>query len=952
MGTIMETDDQLERWLADDIPSEMLSTPLPDEVAKVVVERLKQEADRYWFIDPNYSLKFADRIITIGRTRNNKSEEALGLMARGDALKYIGNLQEAWEMLEESGNMYQSVGNEVGWARTRIGRLHISPRLNYVPIALSEAERARAIFSEYDEQEKLLRLENNLAYVYTLLGDQRQALHLYHSALSIAEAIGDAGQSHIGLIHMNIGFVHEALGDFPKALAEYEHARAIYISRNETRNIVNIELNIAYIAQAQGHYKHALRLLYNILERGIDQLPLEERAVKRDLTECYLYLNRYSEARDLARQVIDGYKSFHATYDTARALLHLATAEAELGNFIAALEALDEAKTIFISLGANSWTMITRLRYGQIALKQGNLSKAYEEAFASETYFQSEGQQVNYATACLLTGQTTLVSGDLASAGARAGDALQIAQRYSVPSLRYSAHLLLGQIAEAQSLDVRAIRCYQAAAATIERVQRSLTITLRSGFLENKGDAWRGLLRLFLDSGQTERAFEALEQSKSQVLLGYLANREALHWAYDDYQSQALITELAQLRAEHQSFYRLAYQLPRNPDHPSIVQSEQTLVEVAVRERRMRAITEQLYLQSKTGIAVNPVSIVSLQDIQETLDCHTLLIEFYSDNDHMWAFVLDGHTCDIQPLPMTVDKLNGLLIQLQTNLAAALEVDAASASARRLTQLGQRILQRLYSLLLEPLTLERYGRERLMIVPYGALHYLPFHLLYDGSTYLIERFEIVTLPAASLVVHPNPKRSPGALILSHSWNGRLPYTEIEAQTVQSFFGGTMLTNEFASRAALQVTPTQILHIAAHGQYRLDQPDLSYIELADGQLYADDLLQQDLTYELITLSGCETGRANVAADEELIGLGRRLLYAGAGALILSLWQVTDTTTLTLMERLYSALHAGSSKAAALREAQLFILQQDRRLHPALWGAFQLIGDASRLSTIHE
>jgi CHAT domain-containing protein len=149
---------------------------------------------------------------------------------------------------------------------------------------------------------------------------------------------------------------------------------------------------------------------------------------------------------------------------------------------------------------------------------------------------------------------------------------------------------------------------------------------------------------------------------------------------------------------------------------------------------------------------------------------------------------------------------------------------------------------------------------------------------------------------------------------------------------------------------LQRSPSQILHIAAHGRHRLDQPDLSFIELADGQLYADDLLQQDLSYELVTLSACETGRANVAADEELIGIGRGLLYAGAGALILSLWQVADSSTLHLMEQLYRNLKAGRSKAAALREAQLSFLQQDRQLHPAFWGAFQLIGDARPLSGV--
>jgi CHAT domain-containing protein len=162
------------------------------------------------------------------------------------------------------------------------------------------------------------------------------------------------------------------------------------------------------------------------------------------------------------------------------------------------------------------------------------------------------------------------------------------------------------------------------------------------------------------------------------------------------------------------------------------------------------------------------------------------------------------------------------------------------------------------------------------------------------------------------------------------------------------FGGTLCAGEAASRTALQATPAQILHIATHGEHRLDQPDLSYLQLADGQLYADDTLQQDMSYELVTLSACETGQANVAAGDELIGLGRGFLYAGAGALLVSLWQVADTSTLYFMERMYKALRAGSSKSAALREAQQYMLSEEGWRHPAFWGAFQLIGNDQPLS----
>ena len=947
----MEVEGLVEQFLSESVPPELLSTPLPDEVAGAVVERLKQEADRYWYIDPSCSLTYAERIVAIGRARNDKSQLALGLMARGDALKHLGNLQEAWEMLEQSGNIFRTTGDEVGWARTRIGRLALGPDLNRVTETLADVERARAIFHEWGEQEKLMRLEINTAHTYDSLGDLHQALQLYYSALAIAEALGTISELHLGMLYMNIGYVHECFGDFPQALLYYQKARSHYLARNEIRNIIYIENNIACIAQAQGHYRSALRLLNDILARGSRQFPREHERVKHSLAECYLNLNRYSEARDLARQVLESYRSFNDTYHSARALLHLATAEFELGNFPAVQSSLDEAASIFTSLGALSWGMMARLWHGQVAFKQGDYELAWYEANAAADCFEAQGQQVNYATACILMGQVALTRGDLDPARLYGAHALRVAQSYNVPSLRYAAHLLLGRVANTTSSLGRASRNFRAATATIERVQRGLTITLRSGFLENKGEAWRELIGLYLHLNKTNCAFDAVERAKTQVLVNYLNNREQFRWSREEPESQALIDEFEQLRAEHQSFYHLMLNPPREQDSPNAALSDEARHEVAVREKRMRAITEKLYLLSYSDNTTNSSSRSLLPEIQASIGEETLLIEFYDDGAQFWVFVLDGQFCDVWPLPIKAETLNLLLNQLKSNISAVLDLKPDSPGVKPLTILAQRLLNRLYTILLEPLEIQRRGRERITIVPYGVLHYLPFHLLYDGANYLIENYEVVTLPSASLVTRSSPHRSPGSLIISHSWNGRLPHTHTEAQIVHNLFGGALYAEESATRAVLKSKPTQILHIATHGQYRLDQPDLSFLELADGQLYADDLLQQDLSYELITLSACETGQANVAADEELIGIGRGLLYAGAGALILSQWQVADTSTMTFMEQLYQGLRAGNSKAAALRESQLFFLKQDRQLHPALWGAFQLIGDAQPLSKVY-
>ena len=529
----MDTENLIQQFLGDSVSPQLLSTPLPDEVANTLVERLKQEADRYWYIDYHRSLELANRIVTIGERREDARQTALGLMARGDALKLLDRAAEAWETLDEAGRLFQSMGDEVGWARTRIGRLYISTALNYVTDALSDADLARTIFTDHGEDEKLLRLDLNTAYVYTLLGDQYQALRLYHSALAIAETLGETREQYLGLLNMNIGLAHESLGDFSRALTYYERARATYIARNETLYIAVIELNIAYIAQAQGHYRRALQMLYGIIERGIEHFPVEHRAVQRDMIECFLYLNRYSDARDLAKQIIADYRKLGATHDTARNLLHLATAEAGLNNFDAARAALEEAEPLFNSLGATTWTATVQLRRGRIALKQGDLKTAHEFATTSANCFKKNGQQVNHASATLLEGQAWLAMGNLKAAANAATNALQVAQRFNVPSLRYASHLLLGQVSNNQRRTVRAARHYRAASETVERVQRGLTITLRPGFLEDKGESYRNLFALYLNSGKTECAFETLEHAKSQVLLNYLANREQFRWASD-----------------------------------------------------------------------------------------------------------------------------------------------------------------------------------------------------------------------------------------------------------------------------------------------------------------------------------------------------------------------------------------------------------------------------------
>ena len=944
-GTLIEF--QEEQFMQDELPAGVLAVSLPDEFSARLVDRLKREADRSWYSNPQRSLQFATRIVDIGRHRDDPNQIALGLLAQGNALKFAVRPTEAWDALQQSGRMFQYAGNEFGWARTRISLLGLALSLGRMTGVLEDAARARAIFREQKHDDMLVRLDIEEGLLFTYLGDHQRALQLFHDGLAIAANLKDGGQFYQASLFVNIGYTYEKLGDYHQALAYYEPAHELLLARYGIAVSDTAKINIAYVARIQGRFRYALKILQEVIERAGQRSLPETLMAKGDLVECYLHLNRFAEARELAQSVAAAYRGLEHVYQLARMLLHVAHAEAQADHFDAARAALAESEQIFSGLGAGAWVATTWLQRGKIALQRGDLSAALACASdAAEPFCRWAVSRRNSAR-LPAGGQVLLALGEPAAAAAAARGSLRIARERSVPSLRYQSHLLLGKVAEAQSDRRRAAQRYQAAAATMDRVQRGLTITLRAGFLEDKEEALRALIALYLRDGRAREAFETLERAKAQVLLGYLANREALRWSQDDARNRPLIGRLNRLREEHQRFYALAHRLPGGADQVDIPE-DVALAETKTREREMRAVIEQLYLQSGEGLGGRLAANASSEDIQRAVGEENLMVEYYADGANLWAFCLDGRTITAHRLPIDAPAVSQLLSQLRMNVTVALGQVSRSPLAKSLLGSARRILRRLYDGLIEPLLLDRSGRRRLLVVPYGPLHYLPFHLLFDGAAYLIEKFEVVILPAANMALRPPPRRRPGALVLTHSWDGRLPQTLPEGRMVQDVMGGALYAEEATRRSVLQAPPAQVLHIAAHGEHRLDQPDLSYLQLADGQLYADDLLQHDLSYELVTLSACETGRAKAAAHDELIGLGRGFLYAGAGSLLVSLWQVDDTSTYRLMEGVYRALHAGVPKGAALRNAQREILSEQPALHPAHWGAFQLIGDAGPLS----
>ena len=239
-------------------------------------------------------------------------------------------------------------------------------------------------------------------------------------------------------------------------------------------------------------------------------------------------------------------------------------------------------------------------------------------------------------------------------------------------------------------------------------------------------------------------------------------------------------------------------------------------------------------------------------------------------------------------------------------------------------------------------------KPELILVPHGFLHYVPFHALHDGDGYLVDRFSISYAPSAGvfhLCAAKENTAQDASLVLGVA-DARTPRILDEVHAVADALpDATLLVGKEASEEAITKygATCRFLHIATHGMFRRDNPMFSAIQLGTSRLSLFDLYDLQLNADMVVLSGCGTGLSAVLGADELVGLTRGWLYAGARSVLVSLWDVHDASTAIFMRRFYQHLGSGSGRAQALRRTMRDIREEFP--HPYHWAPFVLVGKPS-------
>ena len=462
---------------------------------------------------------------------------------------------------------------------------------------------------------------------------------------------------------------------------------------------------------------------------------------------------------------------------------------------------------------------------------------------------------------------------------------------------------------------------------------------LRSSFLESRQRVYQFAISLALQAQHGDEAFALAERARARTFLDLLGSQTTLSKG----RTRALVDEEVRLRA------RLAAAKAEAQDADGAGDSPETNARVEAVERDYQAFLDRVRKENVEQASLMTVEPVTLSEIQALLPDGTALLEYLLMEDGAVAWILDRQHFAVVRIPGDRQSLVAQVRRFRAAISGLAPIQDVEAQA-----------QALYRRLLAPVRHEIRG-DRLVIVPHGVLHYLPFAALRaPAGRWMVQDLTITTLPSASVLRYLRDKGAsapPRALVVGNPDLGaelNLPWAEREARLVGQRVGAAsvLLRGEATeARTKALIEGAGLVHLATHGELQEADPLSSAVLLApgggeDGRLEVREVFALDLRASLVVLSACETGLGRLSRGDEILGLQRAFLYAGAPAVVTTLWKVGDRASYELIRAFYDRL-ATAGPADALRQAQIETLASFP--HPFSWAGYELAGAPAPAAT---
>ncbi|MBI5302835.1 MAG: CHAT domain-containing protein [Chloroflexi bacterium] len=770
---------------------------------------------------------------------------------------------------------------------------------------------------------------------------------------------------HLSACTINLANVYYRLNRYDEALALYQQVAQSALAEGREARVARIYTNIGLVYAKQGRFAQALDLHYRALQiadaKGLTSVAAGNHA---QLAACHRQLGQSAEALAhlQARMNLTGPATGDRFVSQQIDLAHLYLVQ---GQFAKAVTCLKRARHVAVTDQFDSYIALCDRLLAQATAARGDRKRALARIENARLLFAKHSQIVDGALCDLTEGEMRLMWNEFAEAR----EFFQRARAVLAPGFPdqvWRADYGLGRCAMATGDQVVALDHYLSAVRTIAS-SRAILVTeqISNDFFAPRQAVFDQALACALAQNAMHAALEIIEASKARTFLSLLQPRE---WKLREHRDDARVADLIAREKD------LRYKLDELRQHIVVQTTPRNGESLRGRDLQSAAATEleewtalnQMYEDVVSQLRLATAGLAGVSE-PAPFDLERFRAAANSSFDSDWT-ALDYY--------LTEDRLTIVMIfpdavrSEQRKLSAydrAILAQCASAEPdqRELvyrgtlhntaaSNSGAKSLQHLHRLLIP----EKLGTT-LIVSPHGSLHALPFHALVapNEGNYLIERHTVLYAPnlQAFQVLGSETMKSDIAqvLVLGMSDFGSqmcsLPAAAREVDGVSRMFSARTqsLWGEQATRQRLlamdasgELQKFDILHFATHAILDQTAPHRSRILLADEALTTVDIFDLNLKARLVTLSACQTALSQGGRGDELIGLARVFFYAGARALLATLWHVEDQATAELSERFYRHLNDTRNAAVALQNAQVEMIRAGYAAHQ--WASFSLIG----------
>jgi CHAT domain-containing protein len=918
-----------------------------------VIRQLKDEVARLIRTDIARAVTLAALTRRAAEHCADPAGAALACHASALAMHFSGRYTEALDEYQQAETVYAQLGQEVEAARIIRAKVDVLMYLSEYERALQAAARARDIFQNHGEMILLAQLESNVGNIFHRLDKYGDALKYYETAEEIFAAHHD--ETGLAFTKFNRANQCACLNRFEQALALYREAQQIYERLDNPLLVNSAEYSIAWVYFQRGQFQDSLRLLAKVRSRAQELGDVSLDALcDLDLSEVYLQVNAYEDALESARAAVKKFETLGMSYEHYKAKMYLGIAYTHWNDPAAAARELQEARRGFLTEGNEVFTAMCDIYLSNVFTRERNWPQARQCSDEARQIFVEQGLSAKAAYAELQLARLTLAEADADQARQLCQSALLATETAESPWLRHQCFHLLGNVMEQAGDDDQAYRYYAQAVEHLENLRSRIWLDeYKCTFVKDKLRVYEDLVDLCLRAGTAEKVEEALsyaEAAKSRALVDLLVADRRIESKLHQANNGAAHRDGQALREQLDWLYnRISQYESRAGGRPDrlVYQLRQ---EAHRCERMLAKVIRRINIEDPEYTSLQTVSRLDTQALCQSLAEDEVLVEYYIVNNQVKLFLVsrDGVRVfnDLTTVNATAPLLRRLKFYLEKFTLSQEYINAHQSDFQTLTNQSLRLL---YIQLVEPVAPLLEGKK-IIFIPHGVLHYVPFHALYDGREYLIDRHEISYSPSATVFTlclekARRQRRSDQVLIMGVP-DEAAPLIRDEVEAVRSLWPDAQVFLDHEAtldRLREQAPQCRLLHLASHGVFRRDNPMFSALKLSDCWLNLYDIFNLDLNAELVTLSVCETGMNAVFPGDELFGLMRGFLYAGAPSLVVSLWVAHDGSTSEFMRWFYAGMREGLSKRAAYRQAQRAV--REEYAHPYYWAPFILMGDPS-------